>query len=229
MAANPSDTTGRTIAKGLVAIGILAGLWYFVGKGVRAFEGTAAGLRTVMSYEVRLTQADGKSDNVVSVACPDRFALVSNASGDALRRIVIAGQAYAQVEGGRWLKIPESMSGLPVLLLCPQAAPSANDPKDLPSLLEYLARKARVESTSQTEAAGTRCAGWRAVPRGPNPDPKPLLTICISETSHLPVEMVIGATTWTFSKWGETQSITEPTIAPLPSPTPPAPARTELP
>lgn len=226
-AANSSEAPGKTIAKGMIAIGILAGLWYFVGKGDRAFEGTAAALRPVLSYEVRLKQTDGKSDNVISVACPSRFALVSQAGGDALRRIVIAGQAYAQVQGGRWMKIPESMSGLPALLLCPQPVPSTNEPKDVPSLLEYLARKARVESTGQTEAGGIPCTGWRAVPRGPNPEPKPLLAICISEPSHLPVEMVVGTTTWTFSKWGEPQSITEPTIEPPSSPTPPAPAGME--
>jgi hypothetical protein len=209
------EQSARKIRNGLLALGVLVGLWYFIGKGDRAFQRAAAALRGVKSYRVDITESGKKSMRSISVSCPDRFRIVPppDARGSAAEFIVIGKDRYGRVDQGRWIRVPESFVSLPALNLC--SGPSADgDPKDLAAILEHLAFNGRVESTGEQELSGFTCHGWQARRRGPLVDPSeaPQLTICIDETNGLPVQLTVQGAEWTFSGWNEPMKIEAPAV-----------------
>lgn len=216
------QSPGKKIWQGLLALGVLAALWFFLDKGDRAFGRAAVALRGVRSYRVDIADSANKSSRSISVSCPDRFRIVPapdvGASGSA-EFVVIGNDRYGRVDQARWIRVPESFVNLPGLNLCSGPA-GEGDPKDLAGLLELLAREGRVESTGEQDVSGFKCQGWQAVRRGPRPDPSepPQLKICVNEETNLPVQLVVQSTVWTFSAWDEPLTIEAPTLELAPAP-----------
>jgi len=192
-----------------MAAAILAGAFYWVSRGDRVCDKAAKQLRAASSFQVDIRQ--GSEHRTISVHCPGRFRIVAQTSAGSLETVVIGNARYSRVQNGRWITVPAALVNLPSVSLCPT---TPSEDKDIATLLEKLGDGTRIESLGTRSINGRDCQVWRAVPRGPRPDPSsgPKVDVCIEPASGNISEMVVEDMTWTFTHWNAAERVDEPKL-----------------